>query len=176
MRTNTLAEPEVITPEAQLQEWAQQVTHAYRKSVAGIIAVGQLLIEAKKAVGHGRFERLFRDHPDHVSPPVGFSSRTGRMLMAIAAHPVLSDRNHGSEMPLSWRTLYELSRHQADVVSRGIVEGVVRPDMERADAAGLDALLAGHDPDAPDSFQVFDETIEVENCCPRCGYVWSGKA
>ena len=29
---------------------------------------------------------------------------------------------------------------------------------------------------APDEFPKFDERIEVDFCCPRCAYKWSGKA
>lgn len=30
--------------------------------------------------------------------------------------------------------------------------------------------------DAPEDFKTFDETIETQYCCPKCGYRWSGKA
>jgi len=30
--------------------------------------------------------------------------------------------------------------------------------------------------EAPDQFPSFDENIETEHCCPKCGYAWSGKA
>lgn len=29
-------------------------------------------------------------------------------------------------------------------------------------------------PDAPESFPVVDENIDVEHSCPKCGYQWSG--
>lgn len=28
----------------------------------------------------------------------------------------------------------------------------------------------------PEDFKSFDETIETQYCCPKCGYRWSGKA
>jgi hypothetical protein len=31
-------------------------------------------------------------------------------MMAVASHPVISNRNHGSDLPPSWRTLYELTK------------------------------------------------------------------
>lgn len=45
----------------------------------------------------------------------------------------------------------------------------------------LDALLAGFAGDGssvakpPDDFAEYDEEIETEYCCPKCGYAWSGK-
>lgn len=35
--------------------------------------------------------------------------------------------------------------------------------------------LNGIDTDAPDGFTSYDETIETEHTCPKCGYRWSGK-
>jgi hypothetical protein len=40
------------------------------------------------------------------------------------------------------------------------------------DAAEIDRLLA--DPQAPDGFKAYDETIPTEHVCPRCGYRFSG--
>ena len=51
-----------VSTEASLQEVADRVTDAYKKSVASIVAVGQLLIDAKAATAHGGFARLFRDN------------------------------------------------------------------------------------------------------------------
>lgn len=32
------------------------------------------------------------------------------------------------------------------------------------------------DPEAPDDFPAFDEDIDTEHRCPKCGYEWSGKS
>lgn len=41
----------------------------------------------------------------------------------------------------------------------------------------LDLLLAQFEPPPPpEDFKSFDETIETQYCCPKCGYRWSGKA
>jgi rubrerythrin len=36
-------------------------------------------------------------------------------------------------------------------------------------------MAAMDEPIAPDAFQTYDEEIETEYCCPKCGYEWSGK-
>jgi hypothetical protein len=33
----------------------------------------------------------------------------------------------------------------------------------------------GEDGNAPEEFPSYDEDIPVQYCCPKCGYVWSGK-
>lgn len=35
--------------------------------------------------------------------------------------------------------------------------------------------LAYEPPEAPNDFNEYDEDIETEYCCPKCGYRWSGK-
>lgn len=41
------------------------------------------------------------------------------------------------------------------------------------DAVEIGKLLQG-DPDPPSDFQSYDETIQTEHTCPKCGYAWSG--
>lgn len=38
-----------------------------------------------------------------------------------------------------------------------------------------DDLSQEVDPPPPDDFESFDEDIDVEYCCPSCGYEWSGE-
>lgn len=49
-------------------------------------------------------------------------------------------------------------------------------DDEERSIAGFDdeAFAPIVDPDAPEAFTSFDETIETEHQCPKCGYAWSG--
>lgn len=42
------------------------------------------------------------------------------------------------------------------------------------DAELAEVLTAGGAYDAPDEFKEFDEDIETEHECPKCGYQWSG--
>jgi len=42
------------------------------------------------------------------------------------------------------------------------------------DGDALDDLLDNLAPLPPDDFDEYDEDIDVEYCCPKCGYEWSG--
>jgi ParB-like chromosome segregation protein Spo0J len=42
------------------------------------------------------------------------------------------------------------------------------------DTGDLDDLLSDLSPPAPDDFDEFDEDIDIDYCCPKCGYEWSG--
>lgn len=49
--------------------------------------------------------------------------------------------------------------------------------MWNADGAALATMLGVEQNEvaAPDEFKEFDEDIETEHVCPKCGYRWSGK-
>jgi hypothetical protein len=51
--------------------------------------------------------------------------------MAIAEHPVLSNRSHGNVLPAAWTTLYQLSLAPPEVVEGWIEDGTIHPKIER---------------------------------------------
>src|SRR5262249_58660743 len=110
--------------------WAAQISASWQKCVTSIIETGKLLIEAKGQLGHGRLEAMSKTK-------LPFSPRTAQMLMCIAEHPVISNANHGSHLPPSWRTLYELTKIPDKMLLAKIADGTVRADLERKDVAKL---------------------------------------
>ena len=66
-----------------------------------------------------------------VRDDLKFSPRTARRVMEIARHTVISDRTRGSDVPPSWRTLYELTKVESKLLEVAIKEGRVNPKMER---------------------------------------------
>jgi hypothetical protein len=119
------------------QEYADRITERWQDSVLAIIDTGRWLADAKRELAHGEFGRMFRGHPHPVERPLPFSARAGRMLMAVAAHELLANRNHGSALPPSWRTLYELAQLPAPALVAAIEAGEVHTEMERGDAYRL---------------------------------------
>jgi phage N-6-adenine-methyltransferase len=117
------------------REWAARICQRWQESVEAIIDVGRLLLEAKAALP-GEFQAM-------VEGDLAFGSRTARMLMAVAVHPLLADRNHGSALPPSWRTLYELSRLPRPVLVKALADGTITPEMERSEAEALAGGVSG---------------------------------
>jgi site-specific DNA-methyltransferase (adenine-specific) len=118
--------------------WAERIRKKLGESAQNVIDAGRLLIEAKAKVGHGNFERMFSDHDDPVAEPLPFGVRTSQRLMAIADEDCwLSKATHGSLLPASWRTLYELSRLPEDLAVAAIEDGRINPAMERREARDL---------------------------------------
>jgi hypothetical protein len=93
--------------------------------VDAVVECGALIAEAKADLPHGEFQAMVeRDLP--------FGARAAQMLMAVAANPWIT--NHGSHLPASWRTLYELARHDPATLQAALAVGWITPTMERVDA------------------------------------------
>jgi hypothetical protein len=62
---------------------------------------------------------------------------TAERLMAISQDPVISNATHGSLLPPSWMTLYELTKLPAEALEAGIAEGSINPAIQRKEVAAL---------------------------------------
>jgi hypothetical protein len=71
------------------------------------------------ALPHGEFEKM-------VADDLQMSPRTAQRLMEIARHRIISNATHGSHLPPSWRTLYELTKVDDTVLKAAIKDGRVR--------------------------------------------------
>jgi hypothetical protein len=87
----------------------QRFRNALKKSVAGIVEAGQVLIEAKSQIEHGQFtdwvvrELRFgtQKHGSRVS-----DVRKAEMLVLLARNEVIANPCHWHAFPPSIRTLY----------------------------------------------------------------------
>ena len=59
-----------------------------------------IVLSHGRGFGHGMGLCQWGMHP--------FGATTAQRLMTIASHKVISDRHHGSDLPVSWRTLYAI--------------------------------------------------------------------
>jgi len=109
--------------------YVTQITAAWKQAVGSIIRTGELLIEAKAEVEHGDWLELVQVLP--------FGERTAQRLMEIARNRILSDPTHGSDLPPSWRTLYELTKLDDQVLLAKIEDSTIHADMERKEVAAL---------------------------------------
>jgi hypothetical protein len=122
--------PRVVVSLAETAVFAKRIVAAYDKAVGGIVETGKILIEAKAALGHGEWIKMV----EHDLP---FSLDTVDRFMKIAKHPVLSNSDHWSEFPASWRTLYELARLPEDVLAAKIADRTITPQLERSEVRVL---------------------------------------
>lgn len=109
-------------------DWAAQISAAWRSSVSGIIETGRLIAAAKAALPHGDFTIM-------VGEALPFTARTAQRLMAIGADERLSNPTRVSLLPPNWGTLYELTKLDDERLEAEIAAGTIRPDMERREIA-----------------------------------------
>jgi len=113
------------------EQWADRICTQLGKSVESIIEVGRLLVKAKADLVHGEWGRLFDDQL------VPFGQRTAHMLMTVAKHPQISNRNIYSNLPTTWTTLYQLTKVEPTRLSAAFKDGTVTPDMKGRDVKAL---------------------------------------
>lgn len=111
-------------------DFSEQITIAWQKSIAAIFECGRLLIAAKDKLGHGEFGEMI----EHDLP---FGERTAQRLMAIARDKRLANPTHVSHLPCAWGALYELTKLSDNDFDFAITSGTINANMTRADALEL---------------------------------------
>src|SRR5262249_20621059 len=122
------ASPPVTSLETERARFAHDIARAFETSREKIFEIGHLLIEAKAALPHGEFLAM-------IESDLPFTARYAQMLMKIASDQRLVNTNHGSHLPTSPRTLYELTKLSDRELIRRIEDGTIHPSMERRDIA-----------------------------------------
>jgi hypothetical protein len=132
-----MTKPAVATVEQinDAQGWARRINSSMAESVAAIIATGQAFIDAKRALPHGQFERLFANHADALPEPVTCSQNTANQLMAIGRR--FAKSAYVQTLPPYWGTLYELTKLPEDKLEIALSEGWVRPETQRGDVKDI---------------------------------------
>lgn len=124
-----------------VQREADRFETSMRRSLGFAIRLGKRLCEAKAALGHGEFGRLFSDHPNAIEGALKFSIRWAQKLMAIGGHAAIAANAKSTSLlevfPPSVETVYVLSRLPAPDLEDAIQRGDVRPDMRHTEARRL---------------------------------------
>jgi hypothetical protein len=112
------------------QEHVKLIAAAWQRGVEDVIETGERIAAAKLELPHGEFEAM-------VEVDLPFGPRTARRLMAVAQHPVISNRTHASVLPPSWMTLYELTRVPTEILTARIEDHTINPKIERKNVLAL---------------------------------------
>lgn len=123
--------PGQLTRQMTAERWAGRITTQLGKSVEAIIEVGRLLVQAKAALDHGEWGRMFADRL------VPFNQRSAERLMAIARNKQLSNSTNLSNLPPAVDTLYELSRVEPNQLKAAFKDGKITPAMSRKEVTAL---------------------------------------
>lgn len=170
MSDDTTARTDAITGEildgalqqdmtAEITEFGTQFRQTWSQAVEGILRSGAVLAQAKDALAHGAWERF-------VEQELPIGSRTARRLIAIHRSKNINDlrlnRTHGSDLPPSWRTLYDLAVLPKDDFHGLLAAGQITPEMRRTDIKRAVAALS-----RPDTRAELSEVVAVQ---PKDGY------
>lgn len=155
-----------MTDTARVEHWLPKLLAAsdsfevtMRRSLAAAMKLGQRLLDAKAAVRHGDFGRMFLDAEDPVQRPLPFTRSWGRKLMAIADHPTIVKRAHEHVLPADINTVYELTRLPAPELEAAIASGHVKPAMRREEVRRLVCHDASEDAAQAEAVQLTDDEV-----------------
>lgn len=113
-------------PAVERSEWAKRISEKWQSTVAAIMGVGELLIEAKAKLKHGEFQAM-------LGSDLPFKPRHAQMLMKIASDTRLRERNIVSLLPPSWATLHAITQLDDEQFEAKVTDGTIRPTMRRKD-------------------------------------------
>ena len=133
-RPNLDGSRSAMDPKTESTAWSAKITQQRQASLAAILECGNLLRQAKDRLAHGEFQNMIeRDLP--------FGPRTAQRLMALAAHPCITNATYASHLPGSWDTLYELTKLSDAAFGERVADGSIHPEMSKREAAALRARL-----------------------------------
>ncbi len=141
-----LDSPEMVEAREKLYApyWAARINAHADDLVEAIVATGNDLLAAERAIRWTEWKKMFWDSPDHIEHPLRFDLSTAKRFMSIAKHPVIGQgANSPPVLPSSWTTLYELTKAPPDKLKQAIDGDRVRPTMTGAEAKALVKELKG---------------------------------
>src|SRR5215211_3901425 len=118
----------VVMATKPMQQWAEQITAEWRKSIESIFKVGEMLCESREQAEHGQWTVMVRNS-------LPFRESTAQALMKISRDQRLRKAHQGGLLPSCWRTLDELTRLDDEQFERALRDGVICAGMTRADLA-----------------------------------------
>lgn len=127
--TDVVLAGEIVEPRSP-EQWAALVRADLGQAVAGFVAAGRHLIEAKQQIPHGGWLSWLKDD-------VRLGRSQAEALMDLARHAAISNSQYVGNLPASWGTLYELSRLEPPLLEAAISAGRVTPNLERKEARAL---------------------------------------
>jgi hypothetical protein len=117
--------------------WAKQINDDWAAAMQGwgdtlkaVHRTGLSLETAKAELSHGEWMTM-------VESDLPFQQTKAQNLIAISKSGICQINTTGANLPISWRTLYELSRVDENELEAAVKDGRVHIDMTRADAKKL---------------------------------------
>ncbi len=133
---------------------------------------------------YGQVDPLIVNRHGGTSTVIGGNGRLAGMLslgwgwVAVTYVDLEPAKANALAVVLNRTPSREWDAQALDVLLRDVnVGGEERLDQMLAGLAAEVGMVPGEarsEPQAPEEFQAFDENIETQHTCPKCGYEWSG--
>jgi hypothetical protein len=121
---------EAIRNEPQVAEdYVATISHLWRQAQGMFLDIGKLLIRAKDTLAHG-------EYTEAVEARLPFSGRTAYQLREAARWAMEMDRLQAislTQLPGAYSTIYLLSTLDRASLERAKHDGLIRPDLRRAE-------------------------------------------
>src|SRR5262249_9615801 len=127
--------PPALSNRRSAEEFVRLITDRRIHAVENIVAIGRHFKEASDELDHGEFGPMLKR--------IKFSGPTARKYMAIAAHPVISNRSNWNALPPAWTTLYEMTKLPRGILEARIADGTITPQFGGMAVASLKGEPAG---------------------------------
>lgn len=133
------------------------------------------------AAGHGRIDTLAQLKAQGKQPPANVKTdKAGEWLVPVVrGHGFNSDAEVEAYLVADNRITTLGGWNEPELVA--LLQDLAAEDEALLEVTGYDgddlqALIDELNPLPPEDFSAYDEDIETQYCCPKCGYKWSGKA
>ena len=123
--------PKADRDSTSIDAWVIKITQQVEKSAQSLVELGQLFIDAKEDLGHGKWQDMFAPNK------LRFSQRTAEKLMQVAKNTALANPPNSASLPPSLDALVTLAQMDAQSVQSGIDQGSIGPCMTIAQAKQL---------------------------------------
>lgn len=110
--------------------WALEIASAWRKTAECLVETGEKLVAAKKALPRGQWKKL-------VDAELPFSYKIAQQLMKIAGDAKIRTHAKSGKLPMSVRTLWELTKLEPKEFRAAVKDGRINAGMTQFDAIGM---------------------------------------
>ncbi len=129
--------------------------------------------------GHGRLNTLVQMKAEGKQPPARIEARKDDWYVPVVRGVAFNSDSEVEAYLVADNRLTELGGWDEPELA-SLLQSLADEDVKLLEATGYDAddlqgLLADLNPLPPEDFSTYDEDIETQYCCPKCGYKWSGK-
>lgn len=119
------------------QEYVSEISRLWSRAQGAFLEIGRLLIRAKDTLPHGEYVAA-------VEAELPFSSRTAYQLRE-AARWAMGGTVPMERLPGSYSTIYLLSTLEPPILQAAEKEGLIRPELKRAELIEWRRRRAGED-------------------------------